>query len=84
LVDRSFAIQIRIIAFFVIIFVITAIFTIRVTIELGVTSLNDFFDRLTIRAEVERALLVVEVLKAPDPELLGLSVGNSLEHFDVV
>ena len=40
--------------------------------------------RLEPLAEVERALLVVEVLKAPDPELLGLSVGNSLEHFDVV
>jgi len=37
--------------------------------------------RLEPLAEVERALLVVEVLKAPDPELLGLSVGNSLEHF---
>ena len=34
-------------------------------------------------AEVERALLVVEVLEAPDPKLLGLSVGDSLEHFDV-
>jgi hypothetical protein len=24
---------------------------------------------------------VVEVLKAPDPQLLGLGVGNGLEHF---
>ena len=33
-------------------------------------------------AEVQRALLVMEVLKAPDPELLGLHVGGGLEHFD--
>ena len=32
-------------------------------------------------AEVERALLVVQVLHAPHPELLGLLLGILGEHF---
>ena len=32
-------------------------------------------------AEVQRALLVVEVLHLPHPQLGGLGLGNSLEHF---
>jgi hypothetical protein len=31
-------------------------------------------------AEVERALLVVEVLHLPHPQLGGLGLGDSLEH----
>jgi len=36
--------------------------------------------RLEPLAEVERALLVVEVLHLPHPELGGLGLGNSREH----
>jgi hypothetical protein len=44
-------------------------------------AIADERSRLEPLAEVQRALLVVEVLKAPDPQLLGLGVGNGLEHF---
>jgi hypothetical protein len=41
----------------------------------------DITESLEPLAEVERALLVVEVLHLPHPQLGGLGLGNGREHF---